>query len=168
MKKSEFIQFYDQNASRIFRFVCLKVNSVRDSEDLTSEAFFKFWQNLKNNKKNRIDNPRALLYKIANNLVIDFYRKRPRTALILNPDDSILTKIPDNKGDLNKELNIDADMNKVKIALNKVKNEYQDIIIWHYLDDFSVKEIAQILEKQEGTVRVMVHRALKALKKEIQ
>ena len=141
------------------------MNSKQDSEDLTSEAFFKFWRNI-NAKKEKIDNPRALLYKIANNSVIDFYRKKSRTELITDPEDNILAKIKD-KSDLNREMNLDSDIIQIKEALNNIKEEYKDIIIWHYLDDFSAKEISQITEKPEGTIRVKIHRALKALKKRL-
>jgi len=161
MKKRQFVKFYDKYAPRIYRFVYLKVNSPQDSEDLTSEAFFKFWRNI-SEKNNKIDNPRALLYKIANNLVIDLYRKKSRTELILDPDNSVLAKIKD-KTDLNKKLNLDSDIIKMRKAISKLKQEHQNIIIWHYLDDFSAKEIAQILEKPEGSIRVKIHRALKAL-----
>jgi RNA polymerase sigma-70 factor (ECF subfamily) len=169
MKKRQFVKFYDQYAPRIYRFVYLKVNSPQDSEDLTSEAFFKFWQNFAN-KNEKIDNPRALLYRITNNLVIDFYRKKSRTELISDPEDGVLAKIED-KTDLNRKISLDSDIKEVKKALNQLKGEYQNIIgeyqniiIWHYLDDFSAKEIAQIMEKPEGNIRVLIHRALKALK----
>ena len=162
MKKREFVKFYDQQAPRIYRFVYLKVNSHQDSEDLTSEAFFKFWQNL-TNTDDKIDNPRALLYRIANNLVIDFYRKKSRTELVVDPEDSNLAKIKD-KTDLSKQIKLDSDINEVRKALNQLKGDYQNIILWRYLDDFSVKEIAQIMEKPEGTIRVLAHRALKMLK----
>ena len=164
MKKKEFVKLYDQYAPRIYRFVYLKVNSPQDSEDLTSESFFKFWQNL-TNKSEKIDNPRALLYRIANNLVTDFYRKKSRTEMILDPEEgSVLAKIPD-KTDLNKELNLNSDIIEVKKAISQLKGEYQNIIIWRYLDDFSAKEIAQIMEKPEGTIRVLIHRALKDLRR---
>jgi len=164
VKKREFVKLYDRYAPRIYRFTYLKVNSPQDSEDLTSETFFKFWQNLAN-KDEKIDNPRALLYRIANNLVTDFYRKKSRTELILDPEeDNVLAKIPD-KTDLNKRINLNSDMIKVKKALSQIKGEYQNIIIWRYLDDFSAKEISQIMEKPEGTIRVLIHRALSALKK---
>ena len=166
MKKREFVRFYDQYAPRIYRFVYLKVNSPQDSEDLTSESFFKFWQNLAN-KNEKIDNPSALLYRIANNLVIDFYRKKSRTELITDPEDnSVLAKIPD-KTDLNKKMNLDSDMIEIRKAISQIKGDYQNIIIWRYLDDFSAKEIAQIAEKPEGTIRVLIHRALKSLKKRL-
>ncbi len=165
MKKRQFIKFYDKNAPRIYRFVYLKVNSPQDSEDLTSEAFFKFWENL-DNKKKKIDNPKALLYKIANNLVIDFYRKKSRSEITIDPEDAILAKIKD-KTDLNAKLVLDSDIIKVKKALNQLKGNYQNIIIWRYLDDFSVKEIAQIMEKPENNIRVLIHRALKVLKSKL-
>ena len=166
MKKRKFVKFYDQYSPRIYRFVYLKVNSVQDSEDITSEAFFKFWQNLAK-KDEKIDNPRALLYRIANNLVIDFYRKKSRTELIIDPEeDSVLARIPD-KTDLNEKMNLNSDMIEVGKALGQLKGEYQNIIIWRYLDDFSAKEIAQIMEKPEGTIRVLIHRALNALKRRL-
>ncbi len=178
MKKRQFVKFYDQYAPRIYRFIYLKINSPQDSEDLTSESFFKFWQNLADKKdkprtfskrkvRGKIDNPRALLYRIANNLVIDFYRKKSRTELITDPEeDSFLGKIPD-KTDLNKGININLDMIEVRKALSRLKGEYQNIIIWHYLDDFSPKEIAQIMERPESSIRVLIHRALNAVKKNL-
>jgi|TARA_Y100000294_G_C8467432_1_gene301239 RNA polymerase sigma-70 factor (ECF subfamily) len=168
VKKRQFVKFYDKYAPRIYRFVYFKVNSIQDSEDITSEAFFKFWQNLAKlaEKKEKIAHPQALLYKIANNLVIDFYRKKPRTELILDPEDDNLAKIRD-KTDINKEISLDSDIDQVKKALNQLKDEHQNIVIWRYLDDFSVKEMAQIIGKPEGTIRVLIHRALKELKKKL-
>ena len=168
MKKRKFVKIYDRYARQIYRFVYLKVSSPRDSEDLTSEVFLRFWRNISENgsDKRKIENPGALLYRIANNLVIDFYRKKSRTDLIVDPEDSILAKIED-KFDLNSQMSVDSDVEEIKKALCQIKNEYQNIIIWRYLDDFSNKEIAQILEKPEGTVRVLIHRALKELKKQL-
>ena len=168
MRKRQFVKFYDQQAPKIYRFVYLKVSSPQDSEDLTSEAFLKFWQDLadKKEKKEKIDNHRALLYKIANNLVIDFYRKKSRSEVSIDPENTVLAQIKD-KTDLNKEVIFNSDVIEVKKALNNINEEYQNIIIWRYLDDFSTKEIAQILGKPEGNIRVLTHRALKALKKQM-
>ena len=49
-----------------------------------------------------------------------------------------------------------------------LKDEYQEVVIWHYIDDLSITEIAKMLKKSEGTVRVTLHRALKAVRKEIE
>ena len=57
-----------------------------------------------------------------------------------------------------------SDMEQVRTALVGLKEDYQNVVIWHYLDDLPVPEIAKIMGRPEGTVRVMLHRALKELR----
>ena len=52
-------------------------------------------------------------------------------------------------------------------TLNNLKEDYQDVIIYRYLDELSVPEIAKIVQKSEDAVRVSLHRALKSLKNEL-
>ena len=164
MKKKEFIELYDNYSSRIYRFIILKVNSQEDSEDLTSEAFFKFWESVK--RKNKINNPKALLYKIAVNLVTDFYRKKSRKEISLDSKESILSDIRD-KNDLNIQTTVNSDMDGIKKAISELKETHQNVIVWRYLDELSIKEISHILDKPEGSTRVLIHRAMKELKKKM-
>ena len=55
-------------------------------------------------------------------------------------------------------------MEQIRVALLTLKDDYQNYVIWRYLDELSVPEIAQITGKSEPSVRVGVHRALRALK----
>jgi len=41
------------------------------------------------------------------------------------------------------------------------------VIIWHYLDDLPIQEISYMLGRTEEATRVLLHRALEALKNEI-
>ncbi|NMA48304.1 MAG: sigma-70 family RNA polymerase sigma factor, partial [Tissierellia bacterium] len=50
----------------------------------------------------------------------------------------------------------------------KINPLYADIIIWRYVNEMPNKEIAQILKKKEGNVRVILHRAMESLKKELE
>jgi len=59
---------------------------------------------------------------------------------------------------------LESDFDNVRTALVSLKEEYQDIIIWYYLDDLSISEIAKMLDKSEGATRVMLYRALKTLR----
>ena len=63
---------------------------------------------------------------------------------------------------------LSADINQVKKGIQKLKKEHQDIIIWHYLEDMPIADIAELIDKPAGTVRVMLHRGLKDLKEIIQ
>lgn len=178
IKKGEdkaFISLYDQYVSPIYRFVYLRTNSVQDSEDLTSDTFLRFWRMLNKETDEKKDvlaadsqeiiirNPRALLYQIARNLVTDFYRKKAHKEIIVGKEDEIFKNIPEN-GHLEEGAILTSEMDQIKKALGKINGEYQEILIWHYLDDFSIKEIAQILEVPENRLRVKLHRALKALR----
>jgi RNA polymerase sigma-70 factor (ECF subfamily) len=161
-----FGQVYDFYVDRIYRFIFFKVSDVQEAEDLTSDVFLKSWQYLtEKEKNNEIDNLNAFLYKIARNIVIDHYRKRSTRGVIKEADVEwdLLGNIKDKK-DLKTEIEISSEMQNIKNALKKIKEDYREIIILRYIDDLSITEIAQITEKSKGAVRVTTSRALKTLK----
>ncbi|MDD5638898.1 MAG: sigma-70 family RNA polymerase sigma factor [Candidatus Pacebacteria bacterium] len=160
--KKEFSKIYDKYINQIYRFVFLKVNSKEIAEDITSETFLKAWESYKNNK---IENVSAFLYQVARNLITDYYRQKSRTQFL--PLDSV--SIIDPSNNLKEESQDKSDIEIIKSALSRLENEnYQNIIIWHYLNDLSIKEISKINNQSEGAVRVMLSRALKELKEIIE
>jgi RNA polymerase sigma-70 factor, ECF subfamily len=156
--KEIFSKIYDENIAKIYRFVLLKVNSQDVAEDLCSETFAKAWQVFKSNKT--IENPQAFLYQIARNLVIDHYREKGRTQVV-SPE---TIEITDPTSNLEQAAFVNLEMDNVKVALAGLRNDYQEIIIWHYVNEYSVPEISLMMGKTEGAVRVQLHRALRALK----
>ena len=52
----------------------------------------------------------------------------------------------------------------LKIALSKISSKYRDIIVYKFINELSNQEIAEILGKSEGSLRILQFRALKALK----
>jgi len=130
---------------------------------------FASWRVANKNQKEiqnqkEIKNPQAFLYQIARNLVIDYYREKGRTQIVST---EFVPQIADLRTNLEETAKTNSDLEIVKQAMQNLKGDYQEIIIWHYLDDLSISEIAGILNKQEGAVRVMLHRALKVLKNEL-
>ncbi|KPJ55343.1 hypothetical protein AMJ47_00525 [Parcubacteria bacterium DG_72] len=160
--KQIFSQIYDNCIDKIYRFIFFKVNSQEIAEDLCSETFLKGWQVFKENSK-EIENPQAFLFQIARNLVIDYYREKDRARTV--PTDIVPITDPDE--DLQEKAFINSEIEMLKTAIKDIKEDYQEVIIWHYVDDYSVPEIAQMIDKSEGAVRVMLHRALKSLKNKI-
>ena len=164
--KKEFSIIYDQSIDKIYRFVYLKVNSQEIAEDLCSETFLRGWEAFKasqNQNKPKIENPSAFLYKIARNLITDHYREKGKAQIISIEN----IRIVDPRVNLEEKAALNSEMERVRLALVNIKEDYQDVIIWSYLDQLSGAEIAQILDKSEGAVRVMLHRALKALQNEL-
>ena len=158
-----FSQIYDDCIDKIYRFIFFKVNSQEIAQDLCSETFLRGWQSFKNNKK-KIENPQAFLYQIARNLVVDHYRDKGRTQTV----SADCVPIIDPGEDLEEQALLRSDLDTIKSALTGLKNEYQEVVIWHYIDDLSIAEISKMVDKSEGAVRVTLHRALKSLKNKIE
>ena len=52
----------------------------------------------------------------------------------------------------------------LETRLPELKDEYREVIILRFVNELSIKEVADILEKSKGNTRVLIFRALKALK----
>ncbi len=166
----QFSQIYDQYIDKIYRFVYLKVDSQETAEDVTSKVFTKGWEAYKakfetRNSKLEIKNMGAFLYQIARNAVIDHYRSKGRANVVsvdASPDIADPKTSPQDKAILG------ADISTIKNAIKKLSKEHQDIIILHYLEDMPIENIAELLGRPAGTIRVMLHRGLKDLKDIVQ
>ena len=162
--KKEFGDIYDKYIKSIYRFVIIKIHSVQAAEDISSETFIRGWKVFQR-KKGRIRNVRAFLYRIARNLVIDFYRREGKSKILSVEGDSI--PLVDPKRQPDETALIKSDIDDIEQSLFNLRDDYQNVIIWHYLDEMSVPEIAKLLHRREGTVRVLLSRALKALKSQL-
>ncbi|MDD5172852.1 MAG: RNA polymerase sigma factor [Patescibacteria group bacterium] len=151
-----FTVFYNTYKDRIYRFIYFKVSDREKVYDLVSEVFIKIYDYIK--EGNDIDNFQAFLYKIARNLVIDFYRTKK--------EEISLTDAPETVSPINleKEVGDKVAVENVKRYLNKIKPEYREAVHLHFFENFSFSEIADIINQSEGNVRIRVYRGIKQLK----
>lgn len=160
-KKAYFEQLYETYVKQIFRFVYLRVNNSQLAEDITSETFLKFWKKVTQGVL--IDNQRALLYVIARGIIIDYYRSKKYRSEIK------LAEFPEEKQQRDEEMiekiYIKEQTTRVYQKLTRIKKEYQEIILLRFVEDLDYAEIAAVLGKKESSVRVLLHRAVAALKK---
>ncbi|MBI2574179.1 MAG: sigma-70 family RNA polymerase sigma factor [Candidatus Wildermuthbacteria bacterium] len=159
ISKEEFSRIYDEYIEPIYRFVALKVNAREIAEDLTAEVFLRFW-------KGRTDTPvqkvRPFLYQIARHVIADHYRKHGgKQTVSIDATEDLQSPAAD---ELVEQASLRLDMERVQEALREISDDYQDLIIWKYIDELSTQEIAQITGKTEENVRVGLHRALQALR----
>lgn len=164
-----FGKLYDIYVDQIYRFIYFKVGRKEEAEDLTGDVFLKTWQYINEMGSEVIDNLRAFLYQTARNAVIDFYRSRDQREFVALPeedDEKPTMEIVDEKQDLVEKIELASDLEEVKKALQKIREEYREVIILRFVEEMSVKETAEILGKSEGAVRVLLHRAVAALKEE--
>jgi len=153
-------ELYDFYVNRIFRFILFKVGSKEVAEDITSQVFLKTWEYINDSSK-KIGNFNALLYKIARNLVIDHYRQKSRE--FVGTDEDQFKNIKD-KRDIKGETDVRLDVANIEKHLSKLKDVYREVVILKYIEEFSTVEMSEIMGKTKGNIRILVHRALKALK----
>ena len=162
--KDAFVKAYDSYIDDIYRFIYFKVGNREDAEDITSQVFLKSWDYIQNNNLLEYKTIKQFFYRVARNIIIDHYRdKSNKENISINNEDNKID-IVDEKIDLNKEVDLKNDIKNLQEAMRELKNEYREVLLLRYINELSVKEISEILEKNKGNVRVLIYRAIKALK----
>jgi RNA polymerase sigma-70 factor (ECF subfamily) len=156
--KKAFGILYDYYQPKIYRFIFIKTGSKEDSEDLTHQVFLSAWQKIEEYEERGFPFS-GWLYQIARNAVIDFYRSK-RHNVQLEEVENIL---PDNSY-IEEDIDLKIKLEKLMNAIKQLKTDYQDVVIMRFVDDLSVREVANILNKSEGSIKLMQHRAIKKLK----
>jgi len=155
-----FGKLYDIYQPQIYRFIFLKVSRKEEAEDLTHQVFLSAWQNIKKYQIRKFPFS-SWLYRIAKNKVIDFYRTSKNNISIELVNESEFKNLPSPEMKTENSLEI----KKVKKAMSFMNQEQQDVIIMRFVEDMPTKEVANILGKSEGAIKLIQHRALNKLKK---
>lgn len=173
--KKKFIKLYDTQHAAIYRFLRLKVSNDETAQDLTSETFTKAWSAIASNEASYPQNDRAFLYRVARNLLVDYYRSASRQKEF-NIGDNVKVAQLASAGDvyiadaheqITANLDLTQDMADIYAALLRLPPETAEIIAMRYIEDLTNAEIAEILDKTEGSVRTALSRGLKRLKEVI-
>jgi RNA polymerase sigma-70 factor, ECF subfamily len=163
-----FGRLYDRYVTAIYRFVLLKLPSREDAEDITSEVFLKSWRYLQEHRD--IKQIRGLLYQIARNSIIDWYRAHAsgpsRTLAVTSlggETSSDSEQDVSDGGQGGRVIEARAELAMVMGKLERLKDDYRDILTLRLIDGLPFQLIAEIMGKTAGHVRVLYHRAKKAL-----
>ena len=153
-----FAFFYDRYVKRIYCFVYIKVSNRELAEDLTQDIFLKVWQHLIDKKD--IRSFQAFIFRIAYNAIADYYRRSNKQELPLDYFEEIV-ELSDNQ-DITLGKKMDSDF--LLKQLYQLKSEYREILLLRYVEDLSIEEISQVIQKDKNNVRVTLHRAINKLK----
>jgi RNA polymerase sigma-70 factor (ECF subfamily) len=164
--KDAFIEAYDLYVNDIHRFVYFKIGNKEEANDLTSIIFLKTWEYIKNNSLTDSKTLRALLYKVARTSIIDYYRQN-QTVSSLDDENHPIDVIDDSQSVI-EQINLNSDLEIIRKKLPELKMEYREVIIMRFINDLEMEEIAEVTGKTKGNVRVLLFRALKALRELIE
>jgi len=141
---------------KIFTYCFYRVNHKEDAEDLTGEVFLRMARSI-STQHGRFS---AWIYKIAFNIVTDFYRHRAseKNAFSESGADYI------NKVSAGDETDKILNQEQLKKALGMLTEEQRNVLILKFVQGYSNDEAAEILGKSTGAVKVLQFRAVKTLK----
>lgn len=122
------------------------------AEDLVQETFIRFFQKLSNYQ--HMGKAKNYLYTIAGNLCKDCYRSKREIPMADLPE--LVSGENQNQKENNKLL--------IEWALGELPEELREIVILHYFQDFTYKEIAKILKIGEPLVKYRIKRAKELLR----
>jgi RNA polymerase sigma-70 factor, ECF subfamily len=153
---------HDRYRPSIYAYFYYRVDEVATAEDLTSEVFVRMVEKI-DTYESRGRPFLAWLYAIANNLRVDHFRRTGRQPLC-QLDESI--PIAQNSPPSSAEDRMWEDC--LRKALKCLTEDQQLVITGKFIEDRSNDEMAMLLHKPEGAIKSLQHRALGALRKEIE
>lgn len=149
---------------RAVRLAVLSGLKMEDAQDCAQEAFLRAFE-----RRSQLRDPVAFplwFHRIITHHILDALHKRQRsrempleTALELTEDGE------HNQAPQPDELVIVAEgRSQLWRSVQMLSAHYRLVVVLRYYGDFSLREVATLMGKREGTVRVMLHRALQQLR----
>ena len=152
-----FGQLYNMYVDRIYRHIYYRLANVEDTQDLTQEVFIRAWQALPRYK--RTSTPfLGWLFTISHNRVVDYYKLKKDYCYLNNEVTmDMFEESPE------KLAEIQFTQQEVRRAILQLPKNQQIVILMSFIEGFEYSEIAAALNKTEGNIRVIIHRALKKM-----
>lgn len=154
---------------KILCYIQRMTSTTREgSEDLLQEIFIKIYRNL-----NGFD-PKLKFstwaYRIAHNEIVSHHRRQTRQEGVVVPDDGdndegALINFLSDALDV-QEIYLSRENNRrIRTAIAQLPPKYSEVLVLHYFEEMSYKEISEILRKPAGSVATLISRAKSKFKK---
>jgi RNA polymerase sigma-70 factor, ECF subfamily len=147
---------------RIYSYLHLSVGNRHDAEDLTTQTFLKMLEAIGRFRWQAAPFS-AWLFRIAHNLAMDHFRATRRWQ----PEE----EVPEPEGAIETSAE-DAALESIGRRsmldlIEDLSHEQKQVLTLKFVFNFSNGEVAKILDKTEGAVKSLQHRALVSLQKQI-
>ncbi len=159
--REAFAALYDRHVVRVYRHIYYMVGNPAEAEDLTAQAFLQAWEAVPRYQIRGAPFVSWLL-RIAHNLGVSHLRSRKEGT-------ELPETLVDHSRDGNPEevLQRRAEAERVREAILRLRDEQRQVIMLRFVEDLEYPEVARIVGKSVAAVRVIQHRALNALRKQM-
>src|SRR6266536_3122161 len=149
-------ELYLIHFDRIYSYLHMSVGNRHDAEDLTTQTFLKMLESIGRFRWQSAPFS-AWLFRIAHNLAMDHFRARRRWQ----PEE----EVPEPSAELQAMQSIGRQ--SMLELIQDLSPEQQQVLTLKFVFNFANADVATILEKTEGAIKSLQHRALASLQKQI-
>jgi len=160
--ETAWVTIYRDLAPRVIGY--LRGQGAQDPEDLAGDVFLEVVRDLHRFEGDR-GQFRSWVFSIAHLRLIDDRRRRARRPVQPAPPENLLEAAE--VGDSEQEALASLGLRHIARLLSTLSPDHRDVLLLRIVADLSVDQVAAVLKKRPGTVRVLQHRALAHLRREI-
>ena len=142
-------EVYDEYAPALYRYIYRLTGHQQNAQDIVAETFHRFLVALRNGAGPETQLS-AWLYRVAHNLVVDYYRRQPRQEPVPLDGDAAGAVVSDGKENriVREEL-----ATQVRAALQLLTPLQQQVIALRYLEGMSNADVAHTVNRTVGAVK---------------
>jgi RNA polymerase sigma-70 factor, ECF subfamily len=155
-------ELYLLHFDRIYSYLHVSVGNRHDAEDLTTQTFLKMLESI-GRFQWRSAPFSAWLFRIAHNLAMDHFRAARRWQ-----PEAEVPEPPDTAAPSAETGALDAIGRESMLAMiDDLSPEQRQVLTLKFVFNFANADVATILDKSEGAVKSLQHRALVSLQKQL-
>ena len=165
-KEVAYLEAYEKYADALFRHAAFRISNRERALDLVQDTFLKVWDFVQGGGV--VEQYKAFLYRILNNLIIDEYRKKKSSSLdeILENDTGAMEARLSHGSvrETEEEFDEKAMLEEIRAHIPELTDTYRDVITMRYIDCLTPKEIGSLMGISENVVSVRIHRGTHKLR----
>jgi RNA polymerase sigma-70 factor (ECF subfamily) len=160
--RSALEELYLIHFDRIYSYLHVSVGNRHDAEDLTTQTFLKMLESIGRFRWQSAPFS-AWLFRIAHNLAMDHFRARKR----VQPEEEVPEPLGSEEPSAELEAMQSIGRQSMLELIDKLSPEQQQVLTLKFVFNFPNADVAKILDKTEGAIKSLQHRALASLQKQL-
>ena len=150
---------YQKYYPKIYNYAFLQMGDVQAAEDLASDVMLKMIESIHKYKFRGLPFG-AWVFRIARNRLIDLHRRRRRRGEV-DLSGTLSSALANPQALAERAL----ERGQLQIALKHLTDEQRQVIVLKFIQDFDNRSVGQIMNRSEGAIKSLQHRALGALRR---
>jgi RNA polymerase sigma-70 factor (ECF subfamily) len=151
---------YEKYIEQIYNYIYYRTSNGKDAEDICSRVFIRALKHIER-YEDRGYPFSAWLYRIAHNLVVNWYRDSERSDEI-----SLVEQFPPPTiaGSIEEDIEKKDEHDYLMSIINGLPTDRKELLILKHVEGLTNYEIGQIMDRTEGAIKALYHRTLESLR----